>query len=465
MAVASWPARLGGRGLGGRSRRGIHAALADHRRYERQIDRLHQRHLFDGGLQRLTDTGISLATVVMHRGEVARLLARTVDAGDYQLRPATIRAILIDGRRRMVFDYPLLDLIVHGVVADVLAEAVEPLLSSSVYSYRAGTSWLDGVSSLARYMRAHRRARPDPRTRGVYVLRRDVDSYTDSIPLGARSPLWTQLERAIAGLGSPPPTAADRQLISDVVRPTVATDGDPPATRLRGVATGQPISCVCFNLFLSEVDLELGSIPSAFYGRYSDDLVFAHPDADVARAASETLDRRLAALGLQLNAEKRHDLYLTGAGRSSEAWPAARGTTNVPFLGMRVTLDGVVALGHHKTRGLLRDARRRAGNAARALRDFDIDRRGHAVAGALNTLLDPDDHHLHGSAAPLLAGVVTDRRQLQQLDHLLARTVSSAVSGVRGPAAFRKLSYRRVRGELGLRSLRRTRDSGGRVRR
>ena len=446
-----------------RGQSGVHAALADRRRYERQIDRLHQHHLFDGGLHRLTDGEISLATVVMHRGEVARLLAHTVAEGGYQLRAATVRSIVVDGRRRTVYGYPLLDLIVHGVVAEVLGEAIEPRLSSSVYSYRSGQSWLNGVSGLARYLRRHRRERPDPRTRGLFVLRRDVDAYTDSIPLGTGSAIWSQLQQAVDSLGAPVPTAADQRLIEDVVRPTFLVDGASPATRLHGVATGQPISCVCFNLYLGDVDRALADIAGGFYARYSDDLVFAHPDPVVARAASDLLDRQVAALGLRFNADKQRDLYLTGAGRSSVDWPEARGTTSVAFLGMLVHADGTIALGRRKTRGLLRDARRRAANTGRALSHLDGDARGRAVAQTLNTLLDRNDHQLHGAAAPLLAGAVTDRRQLDQFDHQLARLVASAATGVNGPAAFRRVPYRRVRGELGLRSLRRARDNGART--
>jgi len=441
-----------------RERPGVHAGLADARRYERQIDRLHQRHLYDGGLHELTDGEISLASVVMHRQHVARLLARTVAAGEYQLRPATVRALVLEGKKRTVFDYPLFDLVVHGVVAEILTEAIEPRLSTSVYSYRPGVTALDGVRDFASYLRQHRRERPDLRTRGVYVLRRDVESYTDSIPLGGGAPIWSQLRDVVAALGGEPASESDWRLIEEVVRPAVMTEDGSPSTRIRGVATGQPISCVCFNVNLSDIDAELRRIPGAFYARYSDDLVFAHPDPAVAREASSLLDARIDELSLALNADKRRDLYLTGAGRQSEAWPEARGTTSAPFLGMRVALDGTISLGHRRGRALLREARRRAANTASALPDVDADERGRTVAGVVNRLLDSNDAQLQAGAAHVLARGVTDRRQLDALDHELARLVASAASGRNGARAFRAAPYRRVRNEWGLRSLRRSRD-------
>src|SRR4051812_3862054 len=103
MALARpWlpPWRVGRVGRVGGARDGIHAALADPRRYERQIDRLHQRHLYDGGLHQLTDIEINLASVVMHRGHVARLLARSVERGEHELRAATVRSVLVETKQQ-----------------------------------------------------------------------------------------------------------------------------------------------------------------------------------------------------------------------------------------------------------------------------------------------------------------------------------------------------------------------------
>jgi len=182
------------------------------------------------------------------------------------------------------------------------------------------------------------------------------------------------------------------------------------------------------------------------------------PAADRLVAPASALEARLAELGLAFNAEKSRDLYFTGAGRPSLEWPEARGTTSVEFLGMRIGMDGTVSLGGNKVRDLLRDARRRARNTARALGGQSEDERGRATAAVVNALLDSDGTHLRGSAAPLLAGMVTDRRQLDWLDHQLARIVAGEVSGDQRAAAFRRISYRTIRNDWALVSLRLRRD-------
>jgi hypothetical protein len=293
------------------------------------------------------------------------------------------------------------------------------------------------------------------------VLRRDVESYTDSIPLAPSSAIWPLVTEALGG--DAVRTSPAWPIVEEVVRPRVHGPAGGIATRYRGVATGQPISVLCFNLYLRDLDRRLAAIPGLFAARYSDDLVIAHPDPAVIVALDAELDGLLATLGLRFNPKKRRDLYLTGAGRRSDAAPSYTGTTTVSFLGMRVGMDGTVSLGDRKMRALLREAKRRAENTARALRDADPDTRGRAVAAVVNALLDPDEPVLTGGPAPVLARAVTDRRQLDWLDHALARIVASAVTGDPGAAAFRQAPPRRIHGAWGLRSLRRARDRGART--
>ena len=373
------------------ARGGLAAALADYRRYEAAIDRLHQRHL--GGRARfaLTQDGVSLSSLALHRGSVARMLARSVASGEYRVGDATLREIRVSGKRRLVFMYQPFDLVVQSVVARILSEALEPALSERLFSYRSGLGWADAVADLAAFVRIHRRQRPDPRSRGLYVLRRDVDSYTDSIPLTPQRPCGrcSASSRAASEAAMAPERRSART--SGPAEPGGAADDQRRRRRsgvsAAGVPTGQPIATVVFNLYLRQVETDVASEAGGWYARYSDDLLFAHPDASVAREVSARLDDHLARLRLRFGDRKRRDLYLTGAGRPSVPWPEARGTTRVPFLGMRVDMEGRVAIGDAKVRALLREARRRARNVARGLDDASLEIRGRAVTKALVQLL------------------------------------------------------------------------------
>jgi len=441
-----------------RSSNVLHAYLGDARRYEREIERLHQKHLFTAVLYELRQDNVALAQLIQRRRKVAKLLARAVSRGEYELEPGDVREIEVGGKIRVVVSYRLTDTIVTGVVSTVLEEAIAPRLSERLYSYRRGTSWLEPSAELAAYIRAHRRQRPDPRTRGLYVLRRDVDSYTDTIPVDLGSRVWEMLREAIAAAGTPSIDEQDWRLVEQTVRPELRELGGGLACRVRGVPTGQPISCVLFNLYLSELDHTLSALPGAFYARYSDDFLFVHPDAATAMEAAATIDSHVASLRLEIKPDKASNLYLTAAGRRSAEWPETRPTSSVPFVGTSVLATGTVALNRKKLRRVLREVERRVRRTAEGMRGADRSTTGRAVCSVVNGMIAPRPSPLQQASAPLLGRAVTDRGQLAQIDYRLARIVVKAVTGDSGVRAFRRVSYRTVREEWGLASLEHARN-------
>jgi hypothetical protein len=431
----------------------LHARLSDSRRYQRELERLHAKHLRTHRLYELRQSEVPLASFVLNRVRLSRLIARSVADGDYEIEPAQIRTIVANGKQRTVFAFRLSDLLVHGVVAGIVEEALAPVLSSSLYSYRKAQSWWTATTALAKYFREHRR-QTETSSRGLYVIRRDIDSYTDSIPVGDTSPVWRMLRRLLEPPGEHDAVRpADWRLIERVVRPEAYAEDGGLFTQLRGAPTGQPISCVLFNLYLSSLDAELERIPGGFYARYCDDFVFAHPDASIARAVDGRIREVLAPLQLTLNESKSRDLYLTGAGRQSAEWTGAKGTTVVPFLGCLISADGTVALSREKRRRLLADLRHRALRTAKAAKAMSPEAAGRLVCGVINRALSPRLDFPQQRSASLLRRVVTDRAHLRQLDYSIARIVLEAVTGRSSPQAFRQVSYRKMREEWALISL------------
>jgi hypothetical protein len=424
--------------------------LADPRSYERQLDRLLDRHAFGRGIHELREGEVSLASVAARRSEVARLIARTVAAGDYAPAPAVIRTIRVGGKRRVVVVLGLVDLLVHGVVSDALQAAIEPTLSPRLLSYRTGVPWWRGAQQFSGWIRRQREGFSARRQwPGLYVIRRDVSAYTDTIPVDDVSPLWPMIEAAFAGGGSISPDVA--AVVRSVVRPAIVGPDGAAAIRDRGVPTGQPISCVLFNLYLRDVDHRLASLPGGFYARYSDDVVFAHPDPVVVQQATATLAQDVVALRLSLNAAKSRDYFLTRAGHASREWPSAQGTQVVPLLGLQVGADGTVGLEPAKARELVRDVRRRAWVAAAA--GVDADESAWLACAVVRRALDPGDTQAAARAATLLRHVATDRRQLDELDYRIAREVAGVLVGDRTVRAFRSLPPSLLRSRYGLPSL------------
>ena len=361
----------------------------------------------------------------LHDGpRFARCVAAAVADGSYRPRPATLHTVRLD-KERVLFQLDVVDRVVHDVVAQILVEAMEPRLSPHLWSYRAGRSALGAVRGLRDVLRAHCRERPDPRTRGLHVLRCDVAAYGDSIPMDEGSPLWGDLAEVL-GEVSP--------LVAGVVRPPVLGADGRIAPVERGVPTGSPMATALANLYLMRLDRELGEIPGAFYARYGDDLCLAHPDAAVVDEAERALRAHLAGRGLALNERKRVRSFWNGAGRGEG------GTRHVTFLGIRLGWDGALGLPRSKARELLGEVRRRLGQAVRLAEPAE---RLAAARDAVADALDPRSP----LAAPHVATIfqrLDDREQLAALDELVRLAAAESLSGRRGVRAFRELPPRRL---------------------
>jgi hypothetical protein len=421
--------------------------------YQREIERLHTKYLLTGKLYEARQDGVPFSTLSMNARKLARIISRSVAREEYQFEPGTVRSIRSQGKLREVFSYRLTDLIVHRAITTVIEDAVSPLLSSRLYSYRKGWSWLAAASDFAAYIRKHVKSHPDTRNRGLYVVRRDVASYTDTIPVGKKSRIWEMIRQILESQAGGSITPYEWSLIEGVVRPAVCAANGAPYCLFRGLPTGQPIAPVLYNLYLNELDHELDGIAGAFYGRYSDDIVFAHFDLDVVEHAARRMEEIVAGLGLELNPAKRKNLYLTAAGRPPSDWIDGKGTSSVPLVGTHVSAHGTVALNRQKMRALLREVNRRAIRTAKASQQKEPAHMGPIVCSAVNRALEPQDNSGRERSATLVRRVVTDRSQLKQLDYWIARIVVGAVTGEPNVRAFRKVSYREIRQKWGLKSV------------
>jgi reverse transcriptase-like protein len=440
--------------------RELSSYLGDRSRYLEQIDRLHLKYSQRQGLFELEQDGVTLASLCLERKKVARLLAETVSVGAYELQPARARLLNIDGKPRMLYLLRLTDRIVHGVVAKLINERMEPFLSPRVYSYRKSQHWWRAVADFARYLREHRRARPNAKTRGLYVMRRDIEKYTDTIPVGNQSVLWSRLKELLQ-LDPDREARSSRhwKLIQNIVRPETRSEEGSLYCNIRGVPTGSPISTTLFNLYLMPLDNALATIPEGFYARYSDDVLFAHPDPSIVQEAIDRLGRILQELQLSTNKSKDQDIYFNGAGRAPTDWRSAQGTSRVAFLGCNVSFDGTVSLKPKKARQLLREIRCRAQRTLRALPGEEPGAAGPVVCSAINESLEPASVYRQKSAL-LLRSVVTSRAQLKELDYQIARIISGTLVGSASPRAFRRISYRTLRQNWQLVSLYHRRNCG-----
>jgi Reverse transcriptase (RNA-dependent DNA polymerase) len=434
-------------------------AISDADRIEAQLHRLAAR-AGSARLARLVQDGVRLRRLIEESRRTSRLLARALADGSFAPGAVTLRAARIGGKERLLAALAPLDLVAHAVIADELARRLEPRLSPQLFSYRRGRSSLTALRAVARGVSRHRRAHADPRARGLFVLRADVQDYTDSWPIDDGAPLWPDL-RGVTGLDDDGAhwRMLRRLLVPEIVgapAPVATSSPPPPASgERRGLLFGAPTTNVLANLYLAPLDAELDAVPGLLYARFGDDVFCAHPDLAVLRAAQASLEAVLSARGLRLNQRKVRLLFWNGAGRRSPSAPQIEGAREVAFVGGAVSFSGGIALSPRKWSALVGDLRARVRRTAAVVRASSPPPGDSELAQVLVDVVNQSlsiDTPLATDYAPLLGGLVSDRRQLAELDRLLALWIAEAVSQRAGVRAFRDLPWRRLRA-LGLQSL------------
>ena len=378
--------------------------------------------------------------------EIAKRLARALTDGSYVHGPAHRRMVLLD-KLRSVVQLTTIDRVVHSAVAALLSRAFESKYSEDLYSYRAGRGRMPIVDRLLAMAAANRRGHDDVRQRGLWVLRFDVASYGDSIPIDDASELWPLLDHWLAA--EPPWVHA---LMRTLVR-CAATD----EFTTRGVPTGSPMNNPMVNLYLSDLDAEMGK-STPLYVRFGDDVTIVCDSAEACDVAHAHVLATLTRKQLTVNKGKFARFYWNGAGRppTIPGWVGAR---HITYVGFDVGYDGTFRAKKSARRLLVHDLVERLRAAGRRLPSrYSPEQRATALAGAARALLDPRSPFVLPALSGFLAGT-SCRIQLGEIDRLLATEIASLAAAVGGPKAFQTVTWKSLH-RAGLPSLTATKNRG-----
>jgi len=418
--------------------------------YEAKLSLLARRWTARGRATTLEAYGVSLADIQGRYASLARVLTKVIRKNEFRFSPLTSASVRTDGKVRTIYRPNLLDALVLSVVADYLTAVSERYLSPALHSFRKGHSSTGVVRLVSQYFREHRASVP-LKQRGLYVLQRDIAQYGESLDTSTNSALFDVVSRVV--IDDPDPNhreLAQRLITEAIAQPVLGSNGTAKPLD-RGVPTGSPIQIPCLNLYLADVDRQFESIAGAFYARFGDDILFMHPDPAICAWASAELESQMSRLKLNFKTEKSRSLYVNGAGRKSPVDATYKPVNTIEYLGLRVEFAGGLALKqirqrefHGQLRERLASIRATAGTQAPlTLAQLMCG----AAARALNPL-----NPVALTTAQRLTQAVDDRNHLRDLDYRIALMIAEAATGLRGPRAFRLVSYRALR-RMGLPSL------------
>lgn len=399
------------------------AALSRLEIYESEVSRV--AHKLRERAWTLDSAQQNFLAVAQSPRTLAQQIRASVVSYAYIPEPARMTEGHMGGKVRRIAKFTPWDQVIHGVVARALGDALKESYPKGLYSYRRGRSALMAARDFAAYLRTHVHSRPDPRTRGLFVFRSDIRNYTESIDTQPTARLWRLLDQHWPDYACAPQEL--RTLVQACIR---VSDG--------GIPMGSPVVPLVANLYLFDVDHSLSAVPGSFYGRFGDDLLFAHPDAAVCHESIAQAGTLVSGLGLEFHPRKTKELFLNAAGRPTSL--GFESVQAVDWLGFRIRPPGCISLPPAKMNELLREI------SARLHRAGD---------SALPQLMNPNSPWASALSAELLLAV-DDRSFLKQLDdetqrllriHFLGSPRKSLLRSPAGRAYLKKprLSWVRAR--------------------
>jgi len=424
--------------------------LTDKSTYKKQIIRLQERLAKNSAEYRAEQENIPFYNIYFDADNISTLLAETIKAEEYRTKPRPITTIKQEEKYRLISAPKLLDRIVQSAISTALLEQKTEKFSENVYSYIPGRSSKKAILDCAKFIR---QSLSSANKQNLYLFRTDIKNYTDSIPLGPKSPVWSLLDNHLNKL-DPDETlpAYYRNLVHDAAQPTYHTMEEKALFQnLTGLPMGSPLTNFIAILYLQKLDDALASIPGVFYARYGDDIILLSKEAKIILTLYEKAKAILSELKLTMNTEKTGLFYLTFAARPCNN-KNFQGCSQFDYLGASITAKGTVKLKTKHFRNLLISIKHRMNNNLSLLKDSPLEDRGKSTAEMLSTLFNKKNF-LSDKKLIQHTLLCSDRSQLKQLDYFIALHLAERLTGIRGVKAFRKISYKKMRAEWKLPSL------------
>ena len=347
----------------------------------------------------------------------------------FHFRPSVGLKYNFNGKRRTLYIPPWEERIVDLLIYRLLNQRLHRCFSPSSYAYRDHTYGLDRCQSR---IQAVLRASHSP----VYVVKRDVADYFASVN---HEILLHKLATHIH------PNDYLFELVSERVRFDYQDESGTHRAAI-GIPFGCASACVFANLYLTELDYDMDSIPSVHYFRYADDLLVLSTKRESAIFAEERMCDVLNRLRLTTKASHHEDLVLTEPPQTTDARFERAGAFR--HLGLQFGCTGSVSLSRDKRRkiqNLFRFAFRRSRRRWQKFSDAR-ERARTLVAIAAQTV---ERGVRNVAILDYYLKHVTDASQLQLLDRWLAEEILSLVFGGHKKGNFARISYQELR-EYGL---------------
>ncbi len=412
----------------------------------------YQRQCIDKPQSQQNKGVLSIHSLAIHRRKISRLLVKQIKEQRYQPQSVEENIVRVKEKDRVICKLNPFDMIAQGVISQLITARLTDYISKSVYSVKNRSNYM-AARQLGEFFRKHQ----NKKRCDLFVIRTDISAYTDSIPLTKTAPLWQRLQSILTFLHVDDDFASYLlSLLKQFLRPIIKNEDGLYYQRLLGTPMGSPLSALVATCYLVDVDRLFSTMDDIFYARYGDDIVIIATEEKRILQCDTLLNTHIKPLGLHRNHQKDQLIYLTHCGKPYKN-DLFEHSHCVNYVGYSIQADGTLALKSKAIRTIKRDLKRRVRALVNCSKGMSLHEQGHFICQTINRAFCPGDA-LSVEKVDLLIHCVTNRKQLQDLDYYLAKTIAEQLSAQRGVRAFRHITYKKIRSQWQLHSLNQLRN-------
>lgn len=375
-----------------------------------------------------------------NKEQLAQSLAQALGNEQFLFDPAQQTRLRVSRRKKKLFTFSLQNLIVLKALLSAISPTYEQHCSDKLYSYIKKRHVRQPINRFCAFLNEHKTKD------GLWVYKTDLHHFYDSIPVNQTSTIWPKLETLIAHTEEREklPTYY-KELYRQAIRPVYLNLYALPSVNLVGIPYGSPFSGLTSNLYAQDIDDVMHAFPDAFYARYCDDLLIAHPDKELTKEIIFRLQDTIKRLHLTRSAHKEKYLFFSKAGHAYPGEDLFQGSNTLTYLGCVIHANGQLHSSAPKINHLLMII----SNMVEHSMKTEPYPNGELIAKRLNQELLSTDNRL----IQQLFLKTNDHHFLKDLDARIALILAQALSGIPGRKAFRKIPYQSIRKDFALNSL------------
>lgn len=391
-----------------------------------------------------------IKSLYFHKKEYCDWLYQSYLKGTFSFSVLNKKLVRVGTKDRWIFQYLLPDLILHYCVAEHIKSKTETLYIENLFSYRKGKNSNQALEIVNNYIRKHKKNTVHKKDLGLFIIRKDISQFSDSINSDENSHLYKMLFPCLSELNT-----KDLEIVKSCLNPIYKSDQD--EKNLGHLPMGSPTVGYLTNFYLHDMDSYLNQNKEDLYIRFGDDILYITAKIENYVIAKNYINKTCQDKGLGFNLKKSYDTYLTSAGIPLKNVEQIKHSTYFEYLGMKIDFNSGINLTSEKYKNIFSEIRSIIKNYKNNVQNLKTtwtteNKDTEYIVSELNQLLtlNSDKSLLY---LDKILKLLSDHTLLKKIDYDIAYEILAGKFNKRSKKNFRNNEYQKLRKNYKLKSV------------